>query len=134
MTIKAIAAKEGVTSSVASAEYIIVPAVPVVETIPAASAITYGQTLAYSTLTGGVAKWENKTVAGTFAWKNTAVSPVVSESEKTEYVAVFTPEDTDSYETVECKVKLTVNKADPAVTAPTANTLTYSQHAYLQRF
>ncbi len=42
---------------------------------------------------------------------------------------MFTPTDADNYAAVECKVKLTVNKADPTVTAPMAKTLTYNGKA-----
>lgn len=109
----------------ATAQWSIGLATPTIKTIPTASAITYGQKLADSTLTGGAAKLGDTTVAGTFAWKNTETKPAVSDSNATEYDVVFTPTDTDNYAAVECKVKLTVNKAAPTVTAPTAKTLTY---------
>ena len=113
----------------ATAQWSIGLATPTIETIPTASAITYGQKLADSTLTGGVAKLGDTTVAGTFAWKNTETKLAVSDSNATEYDVVFTPTDADNYAAVECKVKLTVNKADPTVTAPTAKTLTYNGSA-----
>lgn len=113
----------------ATAQWSIGHATPTIETIPTASAITYGQKLADSTLTGGVAKLGDTTVAGTFAWKNTETKPAVSDGNATEYDVVFTPTDADNYAAVECKVKLTVNKADPTVTAPTAKTLTYNGSA-----
>ena len=113
----------------ATAQWSIGLATPTIETIPTASAITYGQKLANSTLTGGVAKLGDTTVAGTFAWKNTETKPAVSDSNATEYDVVFTPTDADNYAAVECKVKLTVNKAAPTVTAPTAKTLTYTGSA-----
>ena len=113
----------------ATAQWSIGLATPTIETIPTASAITYGQKLADSTLTGGVAKLGDTTVAGTFAWKNTETKPAVFDSNATEYDVVFTPTDADNYAAVECKVKLTVNKAAPTVTAPTAKTLTYTGSA-----
>ena len=113
----------------ATAQWSIGLATPTIETFPTASAITYGQKLADSTLTGGVAKLGDTTVAGTFAWKNTETKPAVSDSNATEYDVVFTPTDSDNYAAVECKVKLTVNKAVPTVTAPTAKTLTYTGSA-----
>jgi len=98
--------------------------------LPTASAITYGQSLSDSTLTEGTAKLGEKAVQGTFSWKNNAIKPAVSDSEKTEYVVVFTPKDTANYNTVECKVKVTVNKALSSVAkAPAANTLTYNGKA-----
>ena len=81
-----------------------------IETKPTAGEITYGQTLADSTLTGGTAN-----VAGTFAWKNKNIAPAVSDSDTTEYDVVFTATQDGNY-TAECKVKLFVNKADPAYT------------------
>ena len=113
----------------ATAQWSIGLATPTIETVPTASAITYGQTLADSTLTNGVAKLGDTTVEGTFTWKNTETKPAVSDSDTTEYDVVFTPTDADNYGTVECKVKLTVNKAAPTVTAPTAKTLTYTGSA-----
>lgn len=94
----------------ASAAWSIGLATPAIETLPTASAITYGQKLADSTLTGGTAKLGDNIVAGTFAWKNPETKPAVSDSETTEYDVVFTPTDTDNYAAVECKVKLTVKK------------------------
>ena len=110
----------------ATAQWSIGLATPTIDTIPTASAITYGQKLADSTLTGGVAKLGDTTVAGMFAWKNTESKPAVSDSDATEYDVVFTPTDADNYAAVECKVKLTVNKAAATVTAPTPKTLTYT--------
>ena len=108
----------------ASVSYIVAKAVPTITTAPTAGAITYGQTLANSTLTGG-----ETSVAGTFAWKYSTVAPAVADSRTTEYDVVFTPTD-GNYGTAECKVKLTVNKADSAVTkAPVAKTLTYTGSA-----
>lgn len=113
----------------ATAQWSIGLATPTIETIPTASAITYGQKLADSTLTNGAAKLGDTPVAGTFAWKNAETKPAVSDSNATEYDVVFTPTDADNYAAVECKVKLTVNKATPTVTAPTAKALTYTGSA-----
>lgn len=116
--------------SVTSAEFTIPKADVLIVSLPAASAITYGQTLADSALTGGTAKSGDSEVEGIFEWKNKNIKPAVSDSEMTEYDVVFTPEDADNYAMVECKVKLTVNKAAPTVTAPTAKTgLVYTSSA-----
>jgi hypothetical protein len=59
-------------------------------------------------------------VAGSFGWKDPATAPAVADSQKTEYDVVFTPAD-GKYDKVECKVKLTVNKAaNPARVSSTA--------------
>ena len=108
--------------SVTSAEFTIPKADVLIVSLPVASAITYGQTLAGSALTGGTAKSGDSEVEGIFEWKNKNIKPAVSDSEMTEYDVVFTPEEADNYAMVECKVKLTVNKAAPTVTAPTTKT------------
>lgn len=105
----------------ASVGYTIAKVETTITTAPTAGKITYGQTLADSTLTGG-----EGSVAGSFAWKDSAVAPAVSDSQTTEYDVVFTPTDAN-YSTAECKVKLTVNKANSSVTkAPKAKVLKYN--------
>ena len=83
---------------------------PTITTVPTASAITYGQKLSDSTLTGGEAKVGSTVISGTFKLKTGTITPQVKDSNSTEYEVVFTPSDTASYETTTCKVKLTVNK------------------------
>ena len=100
-----------------------------ISVLPKASAITYGQTLANSTLSSGKAVVGETEIAGTFDWKSRTTKPSVSDSDKTEYTVVFAPTDSDHYENTECKVKLVVNKADIGatdITKPTAKTLTYN--------
>ena len=121
---------KGNYKDVVTSKWNIAMATPVIDVLPSASAITYGQSLADSTLTEGTAKLGENVVEGTFSWKNDATKPVVSDSEKTEYVVVFTPNDAENLNTVECKVKVTVNKAIAGVAkAPTANTLIYNGKA-----
>ena len=109
-------------------------ATPYISSGPVASAITYGQSLDASKLSGGTVVYGNGKgqaasaengedagnipVAGTFAWKDATVKPTVADSEKTTYTVVFTPEDSDNYETVEMDITLTVNKADNAPNIP----------------
>lgn len=83
---------------------------PTINTVPTASAITYGQKLSNSTLTGGEAKVGSAVISGTFMWKTGTIAPQVKDSNSTEYEVVFTPTDTASYESATCKVNLTVNK------------------------
>ena len=75
-----------------------------ISAVPTASAITYGQKLLDSALSGGTAS-----VAGSFAWKTPSTAPEVKDSETTEYEVVFTPSDAASYESATCKVTLKVN-------------------------
>jgi len=85
---------------------------------PTASNIQYGQTLINSKLTGGVG-----TPTGTFTWANP--NTIANAVGTAEYAVVFTPTNTN-YEAVTGNVSVTVTKATPSVTAPTANTLTYN--------
>ena len=117
-------AKITVEEKTAGVDYEIAKAEATITENPIASEITYGQTLADSNLTDGTAS-----VAGSFEWKDSTVAPSVSDSQTTEYDVVFTPED-GNYGTAECKVKLTVNEANSAVTSvPEANALTYTGSA-----
>lgn len=91
---------------------------PVVRTLPTAEAITYGQSLSESVLSGGNANWSSdpakfglKAVEGSFAWKDGTLKPTVADSGVTEYEVVFTPAEESIYYPVSVKVKLTVNPA-----------------------
>ena len=92
-----------------SANVTVNKATPTVSTWPTASAITSGQTLASSTLSGGAAS-----VSGTFSWTNSATVP--NAGAQTESVT-FTPSDTTDYTTVTGSVSVTVNPVAPTVTA-----------------
>jgi prolyl-tRNA editing enzyme YbaK/EbsC (Cys-tRNA(Pro) deacylase) len=100
-------------------------AVPVV-TAPVASAITYGQTLAASTLSGGAATNANNsaTVAGSFAFATPTIAPNAG---TTNVSVIFTPTDTANNNTVTTTVAVTVNKQTPTLTAPVASAITYGQ-------
>lgn len=77
-------------------------ATPII-TAPTATPIAYGQTLAFSTLSGGVAS-----VAGSFVWTTPSTLPsagTVSQS------VTFNPTDTANYNTVTASVNVTVNQA-----------------------
>ena len=80
-------------------------ATPKITEKPTAAAITYGQTLAESRLSGGVGN-----VAGTFAWKDGSVRPTVSDGDATPYEVVFTSTDSN-WGKAETTVTLTVHKA-----------------------
>ena len=95
-------------------------ATPTVSAWPAASAITYGQTLAASTLGVGTAS-----VPGVY-WFN---APTTMPNGGTYAAAVtFTPTDINHYNTVPGMVNVTVNKATTTVSAwPTASAIYYNQ-------
>lgn len=95
-------------------------AVPSINSAPTASSITYGQTLASSTLSGGAAS-----VAGAFAFTAPATAPGVGTASQS---VTFTPADLVHYETVIFNVSVTVNKITPSIlTPPTASTLVEGQ-------
>ncbi len=83
---------------------------------PVASAVTFGQSLAASTLGSGSAYFvslkdaSQTAVSGTFAWKSNTPIPAVSDSLVTHYAAVFTPtgDDAANYKTTETTVVLEV--------------------------
>lgn len=98
-------------------------ATPMITSAPSASAITYGQALSDSLLTGGSAS-----VAGAFSWTNGTITPSVSDSGITQYPVTFTPADSNNYNATTTGVTLIVNKATPIITtAPTASAITYGE-------
>ena len=91
---------------------------PTITATPAAGAITYGQTLASSSLTGGSAS-----VAGTFAFATPTAAPAAGTATQS---VTFTPTDSANYNTVVFNVSVTVNKATPSITpTPSAASITY---------
>jgi len=95
-------------------------ATPTITTLPAASTITYGQTLGSSTLAGGAGS-----TAGTFAFTTPAAAPAAGSTAQS---VTFTPADTIDYTTVTGSVSVTVSKATPTITTPpTASTIIYGQ-------
>jgi hypothetical protein len=92
-------------------------------TWPTASAITYGQTLGSSLLSGGSAVDNNSTVFGTFAFTTSTLTPAAG----TQAVSVtFTPADA-KYSSVNGTVSVQVNQATPTITWPGASPLTFGQ-------
>ena len=109
----------GSATSAATLLTVNVPAV-VVSDWPTATPITYGQTLASSTLSGGAAS-----VPGSFAFTNPSTAPDLGTATQ---AVTFTPSDTVTYSAVSGTVSVTVNQATPTVTTwPTATAITYGQ-------
>ena len=91
----------------------IAQATPIVSAWPTAGAITSGQTLASSKLTGGIAS-----VPGSFAF----TSPTTAPSPGTTMQSVtFTPTDLTDYSSVTGTVNVTVSKATASVTLGSLN-------------
>lgn len=82
-----------------------------------AATITYGDSLLSSVLTrmGGT--------AGSYAWKDGAVKPTAGTHS---YTAVFTPENSMNYKSIELAVAVSVNQAIP-ITGCGASSITYGQ-------
>ncbi len=103
-----------------SVEFTVNKATPTVSANPTASGLTYGQTLAGCTLSGGVAS-----VEGAFAFED---SSIATEAGEENYIVVFTPTDTANYNTVSVEVTVLTAKATPTVSVnPTAGGLIYGQ-------
>ena len=97
-------------------------ATPLIQTIPTAGAIQEGQALSASALTGGMALSglptnDNETsstgasvVEGTFCWKDGTIVPALADSGVTKYVVVFTPNDTNNYNTFEFGINVVVEE------------------------
>ncbi len=89
---------------------VITKAQSTITTLPTASAITTGQALSASTLSGGAASPSG----GTFIFQNPSSTPVATGFQ----TIVYTPVDTLNFEVASGSVEVVVN---PVVTAPTLN-------------
>src|SRR5207247_7459022 len=83
-------------------------ATPSIDTLPTASTITFGQTLASSTLTGG----SGTPGGGTFTFTTPSTAPNAGTASQS---ITYTPTDTGNYNTVTALVNVTVNKATPSI-------------------
>ena len=86
----------------------VIKTTPTITAWPTASAITYGQTLVSSTLTGGTAS-----VAGAFAWTASSTRPSAGTAPQS---VTFTPTDTLNYNTVVGSSSVTVATKSLGVT------------------
>jgi hypothetical protein len=96
------------TTATTTVQLTVNQATPTVSAWPTASAITFGQTLASSTLSGGTAS-----VSGTFAWTAPSTSPGAGTSSES---VTFTPGSTN-YNTVTGSINVTVNNPSPAISS-----------------
>jgi len=93
---------------------------PTLTVAPSASAITVGQALSASILTGGSAS-----VAGAFAWTTPSEVPALGTAS---YGVTFTPTDTVNYNTFTTTVSVAVNKITSTISvAPSASAITEGQ-------
>ncbi|MBP3509325.1 YDG domain-containing protein [Oscillibacter sp.] len=130
-TVKVTASKGGLTSNQIESSAVpvsITKATPSISTNPTASAVTYGQSLSNSTLSGGTAKNPNNTaltVFGTFTWTASSTKPAVSDSGSTAYSVTFTPDDVNNYNSASTTVTLTVDRKELTPSVSTVNGKTY---------
>lgn len=97
----------------ASVSIVVNPAQPSITTLPTASAITSGQALSASTLSGGAATVGSATIQGNFAWTAPSTVPAVGTDSES---VTFTPTDTTDYISVTADVSIVVNPAVPQIT------------------
>ncbi|MFN6052339.1 MAG: VCBS domain-containing protein, partial [Planctomycetia bacterium] len=114
-----------VTSSLFNSVMVSIPVqvnkvTPVLVNAPVASTITFGQTLASSTLGDGIAS-----VPGSFGFTNGSNAPNAGNASQD---VTFTPTDTSNYNSFTTTINVLVAKANPSVTAvPTASSINYGQ-------
>lgn len=99
---------------------------PVVSVLPTVEAIAYGTALTDAMLQGGVAKYGESAVEGSFAWADEQITDGLTPNTYSFNVR-FTPKDAAHYSIANCTVEVTVNKADPVVSQWPAATLTYGE-------
>ena len=104
-------------------------AVPKVIELPTVADRVYAPSKALldSDLTGGTVLDVNKeALAGAWSWQNGDIVPTV---DNTGYTVVFTPDDTDNYETVTKTIAVNVAKATPVIKEnPSALEITYGDN------
>jgi hypothetical protein len=93
-------------------------------TWPTASAITYGQALSTSLLTGGSASSNSTPVLGSFSFANATTVPGAGTQSES---VTFTPTNSNTYSPVTSTVNVLVSQATPTVTSPTASAINYGQ-------
>ena len=88
-----------------------------ITTLPTASTITYGQTLASSSLTGGAGS-----TSGNFAFVSPTTVPGAGTATQG---VIFTPTDTTDYTPVTGSINVAVNKATPTIGWPAPANISY---------
>ena len=88
---------------------------PVVSVLPTVEAVAYGTALTNAMLQGGVAKYGETTVEGSFAWADEQITDGLTPNTYSFNVR-FTPDDATQYSIADCSVGVTVNKAQQTIT------------------
>ena len=111
-----------------TADITVAKATPIVVKVPTVAEREYNPdaVLTGSDMTGGsVTGADGNSLAGTWSFTGTNIVPTVN---NTGYQAVFTPDDTNNYNTVTRTITVKITKATPVIAEkPTASVLTYGQ-------
>lgn len=94
-----------------------------------ASDIAYGNSLADSTLSTQLPKFNGTDITGTFAWEDGSIEPDAGERE---YNVIFTPDDNDNFTTATIPVSIIVHQIEPVITNEMLSTITASDITYGQ--
>lgn len=97
-----------------------------------ATDITYGDTLAASTLTGNLPSLNGVTINGNYTWADNAIQPSVSDSDTTPYTVIFNPTDTVNFTTASLTTTLTVHPKTPVITDAMKQSISASAIVYEQ--
>lgn len=85
---------------------------PIVEEMPTATDITYGDSLNDSELIGGKVSSNGEDIEGTWRFVDTSIKPIVSDSNNTEYDIVFYPKDFKQYNRINTTITVNVKKSE----------------------
>jgi autotransporter-associated beta strand protein len=107
------------SSSTSVSNLVVTTQTPLVESLPTASSISYGQSLASSSLNGGVVtNAAGTTVAGAFTFADAAIVPNAG---STNVLVIFTPTDSVDYNQLTNTVAVSVSQASLTITANNTN-------------
>jgi hypothetical protein len=115
------------TNATGTVKITVNPLTAAIKTLPTASAITYGQALSSSTLSGGAGKVSGGTTVlpGRFTWTSPTTVPDVGGPSQS---ITFTPTNTNYAPVTTGTVSVTVNPATPTVSVwPSASSIAYGQ-------
>lgn len=100
---------------------------PTIVEIPTASPMLIGQLISNSVLTGGRAELNNVFVPGTYAWENSNTA-TIDVAGKTTHIVIFSPQNSNYYNSTTCEVEVEVKKYAPTITNNlSATAITYGQ-------
>lgn len=100
-------------------EVVVNPVMPVITSLPEMQPLVYGGSLGDAVLGAGEAKVNEEVIPGRFGFRDKEIVPTVSDSNSTQYVLIFLPNDDRNCVQVEQGVTIEVKKAEnPPVLPP----------------